>query len=88
MEDAKEKNVELSPEDLDKVSGGYINRDMRQEYYRDGDSKYKTVSTEIRCDMCSKYRGDENNPVVPFQGGHLCLDCIKKVEEKLDRKIL
>ncbi|MDO4199446.1 MAG: hypothetical protein Q4D57_01620 [Clostridia bacterium] len=88
MEDAKEKNVELSPEDLDKVSGGYVEQRIREHKYQ-GTRDYDTTELKgVCCDVCSKNRGDDNNLVVPFQGGHICLDCLKKVEEKLGRKIL
>lgn len=73
MEEIKKEDLELHSEDTTKVSGGY-----RPQYY--------TSNCDV-CD-CSYKKDPENNPVIPFQGGHLCLNCIKKIEKKLNRKIL
>ena len=83
MEDAKEKNLELSSENLDKVSGGYMNQKIVHSSQGD-----EIVRRDIVCDVCGKRSYSAEDPVIPFQGGHLCMNCIKKVEEKLGRKIL
>lgn len=66
-------NWKISDTALEKISGGYIVRD-----------------TGSFCDVCNRWhkKCGEDNMVVPFHGGHICLECLKKVEEKLDRKIL
>jgi len=89
MEDTKEKSLEMQEEDLNKVSGGYVEQYIKQHTNYKGMKDYDVTEYKgIYCDMCRMGRGNDDNPVIPFQGGHLCINCIKKVEEKLGRKIL
>ena len=86
MRDTKEKNAELSSDDMNEVSGGV----MDNENFPD----HRSPIFRVKCDVCgmSNYGRDseerDDDPIIPFQGGHICLSCLKKVEEKLGRKIL
>ena len=89
MEDTKAKSLEMQDEDLNKVSGGYVEQYIRQHTNYKGMRDYDTTEYRgIYCDMCRTSRGSDDNPVIPFQGGHLCKKCIEKAEKELGRKIL
>lgn len=84
MENTTEKNLKLNSKDLGNVSGGYAEKHMAHPWY--SMESYDITNNEIKCDMCDCKRTEKT--VIPFQGGHLCVDCIRKVEKELDRKIL
>ena len=95
MEDTKEKGIELNSEDLDKVSGGYA---VHRIEHTNKDDVVKV--DKFYCDVCktpdysqwwdSTKREDvkQRTLLIPFQGGHLCVNCLKRIEEELGRKIL
>lgn len=43
---------------------------------------------KLKCDMCGWPAVKGTRVVIPFQGGHVCTDCLKKAEEDLGRKLL